>query len=147
LSWSVVEYHITVSDDRDIVACRIIGKYMGGHHVKTRHTVGLTLLAGIAIGAAAVQGLHAQAKVKAYSVSELDTVDSAAQAAYLPSARQAIEAHHGKALRTAAGRVVQIEGAAPPKNVAIVEWDSVRRTGILQIGRLEGDAAPAGQGV
>ncbi len=30
--------------------------------MKTRYTVALTLLAGIAIGAAAVQGLHAQAK-------------------------------------------------------------------------------------
>jgi uncharacterized protein (DUF1330 family) len=93
--------------------------------MKTRYTVALTLLAGIAIGAAVVQGLHAQAKLKAYSVSELETFDTAAQAAYLPSARQAIAAHHGKALRTVAGRVVQIEGAAPPKNAAIVEWDSV----------------------
>ena len=93
--------------------------------MKTRYTVALTLLGGIAIGAAAVQGLHAQAKLKAYSVSELETFDNAAQGAYLPSARQAIEAHHGKALRTVAGQVVQIEGAAPPKNVAIVEWDSL----------------------
>jgi hypothetical protein len=54
-----------------------------------------------------MQGLHAQAtKLKAYSVSELDSIDTAAQAAYLPGARKAIEAHHGKALRTAAGRVV-----------------------------------------
>jgi len=68
---------------------------------------------------------YLQAKLKAYSVSEFETFDNAAQGAYLPSARQAIEAHHGKALRTAAGRVVQIEGAAPPKNVGIVEWDSV----------------------
>jgi uncharacterized protein (DUF1330 family) len=93
--------------------------------MKTRYMVALTLLAGIAIGAAAVQGLHAQAKLKAYSVSELEPFDTAAQAAYLPGVRKAIEAHHGKALRTAAGRVVQIEGAAPPKSSAIVEWDSV----------------------
>jgi uncharacterized protein (DUF1330 family) len=93
--------------------------------MKSRYTIGLTLLAGIAIGALAMQGLHAQAKLKAYSVSELEPFDTAAQAAYLPGVRKAIEAHHGKALRTAAGRVVQIEGAAPPKSSAIVEWDSV----------------------
>ncbi len=40
----------------------MIGKHTGGRHMKTRYTVALTLLAGIAIGAAAVQGLHAQAK-------------------------------------------------------------------------------------
>jgi uncharacterized protein (DUF1330 family) len=86
----------------------------------------MALLAGVAIGATAVQGLYAQgAKLKAYSVSEIDTPDRSAMAAYLPVARNAIEAAHGRALRTAAGRVVQIEGEPAPKNVGIVEWDSL----------------------
>jgi hypothetical protein len=50
-----------------------------------RHiSLGLAMLAGVAIGAAAVQGLHAQAKPKAYTVVESVTVDGAAQAAYTP---------------------------------------------------------------
>ncbi|GIQ75084.1 DUF1330 domain-containing protein [Bradyrhizobium sp. ma5] len=86
----------------------------------------MALLAGVTIGAIAVQGLHAQGtKLKAYTVSEVEVLDPAAQAAYLPAARKAIEAAHGRALRTAAGRVVQIEGASPPKSAAIVEWDSM----------------------
>src|SRR5947209_17173649 len=86
----------------------------------------LALLAGVAIGAIALPGLHAQgAKLKAYAVSELEILDASAQAAYLPAARKAIEAAHGRPLRTAAGRVVQIEGAPAPKNAAIVEWDSL----------------------
>ena len=85
----------------------------------------MTLLAGVAIGAIAVQGLHAQgAKLKAYSVSESEVLDATAQAAYLAAARKAQEAH-GHTLRTAAGRVVQIEGGPPPKSVGIVEWDSL----------------------
>jgi uncharacterized protein (DUF1330 family) len=36
-----------------------------------------------------------------------------------------IEEAHGRALRTAAGRVVRIEGDAPPKTAALTEWDSV----------------------
>ena len=89
-------------------------------------TYTMTLLAGIAIGAIALQGLHAQgAKLKAYTVSEVEVLDPSAQAAYLPVARKAIEAAHGRALRTAAGRVVQIEGGSPPKSAAIVEWDSM----------------------
>ncbi len=44
---------------------------------------------------------------------------------YLPTVRKAIEKGHGHALRTLNGRVVSIEGPPPPKNVAIVEWDSV----------------------
>jgi uncharacterized protein (DUF1330 family) len=86
----------------------------------------MTLLAGVAIGALALEGIHAQgAKLKAYSVSEFEILDASAQATYLPLARKALEAAHGRALRTAAGRVVQIEGAPAPKTVGIVEWDSL----------------------
>jgi uncharacterized protein (DUF1330 family) len=85
----------------------------------------MTLLAGIAIGAFALQGLHAQgAKQKAYSISEVEILDASAHAAYLPAARKAVEAAHGHPLRTTRGRVVQLDGAPAPKNVALVEWDS-----------------------
>jgi uncharacterized protein (DUF1330 family) len=46
-------------------------------------------------------------------------------AGYVPSIRNAIQQAHGRSLRTLNGRVVSIEGGAPPKNVAIVEWDSL----------------------
>jgi uncharacterized protein (DUF1330 family) len=90
------------------------------------HKIGMVLLAGVAIGAIAVQGLHAQgAKLKAYSVGESEVIDASAQAAYLAAARNAIGAAHGRALRTAAGRVVQLDGEPAPKSVGIVEWDSL----------------------
>ena len=74
------------------------------------------MLVGAALGALAVEGLHAQgSKLKAYVISENEIIDASAQAAYLPTARKLIEAAHGHALRTAGGRVVQIEGGAPPK--------------------------------
>lgn len=48
--------------------------------MKTKYTVALSVLAGIAVGALAMQGLHAQAtKLKAYIISELDTFDAAAR--------------------------------------------------------------------
>jgi Domain of unknown function (DUF1330) len=75
----------------------------------------LAVVVGAALGAAATQGLHAQAKLKAYSVSELDVSDMEAQKAYLPVARTAIEGAHGRALRTAAGRVEHIEGLRLPR--------------------------------
>ena len=68
----------------------------------------MTLLAGVAIGAIGLQGLHAQgAKQKAYSVNEFEILDKSAQAAYLAAARKAVEAAHGRPLRTSNGRVVQ----------------------------------------
>ncbi len=86
----------------------------------------MTLLAGVAVAAIALQALHAQgAKLKAYSVAEIEILDPSAQDTYLPAARKALEAAHGRALRTTAGRVVQIHGGPAPKAVAIVEWDSL----------------------
>jgi uncharacterized protein (DUF1330 family) len=94
--------------------------------MRSNYKIALAVTAGVAIGATAVQGLYAQgAKLKAYSIAESDILDRSAQAAYLPAVRSAIEAAHGRALRTAAGRVVQIEGEAAPKSIGIVEWDSV----------------------
>jgi uncharacterized protein (DUF1330 family) len=94
--------------------------------MKTNYKVAIALVAGAALGAAATQGLHAQAKakLKAYSVGEVEVM-GAMDPSYLPAVRKAIEKGHGHALRTLNGRVVSIEGPPPPKNVAIVEWDSV----------------------
>ena len=91
----------------------------------TKSKIMIAVVVGVAIGAAATQGLHAQAKLKAYSISENVITDDTAVAKYLPAVRKAIADNHGKALLTLRGRVVPIEGAAPPSNVGIVEWDSV----------------------
>jgi uncharacterized protein (DUF1330 family) len=93
--------------------------------LKTKYAVTLSLLAGMAIGSVAMQGLHAQgAKLKAWSVGEIEPVSGATvSASYLKDARDAIANAHGRALRTVNGRVIAIDGNAPAK-VAIVEWDS-----------------------
>jgi uncharacterized protein (DUF1330 family) len=92
--------------------------------MKSNCKVVIALVAGTAIGGAAIQGLHAQAKLKAYGVGELEVMGTLPPD-YLPTVRKAIEAAHGHALRTLNGRVVSIEGAPAPKNLAIIEWDSV----------------------
>ena len=86
----------------------------------------MALLAGVAIGATAIQGLYAQgAKPKAYTVGENEILDASAHAAYLPKVRTVVRAAHGRPLLTSDGRVVEIEGGPAPKSVAIVEWDSL----------------------
>ena len=93
--------------------------------MKTQYTMTLTLLAGVAIGAVAVQGLHAQAKLKAYSVVEVEPLAGATiSTSYLDTVRKAIVNAHGRALRTINGKVFHIEGAPAPVRVGIVEWDS-----------------------
>jgi uncharacterized protein (DUF1330 family) len=94
--------------------------------MRSNYKIAMVLLAGVAIGAIAVQGLHAQgAKLKAYAIAEFEPLDTSAQAQVLPVARKAIEAANGHSLRTTAGRVVQVEGGPPPKSVGITEWGSV----------------------
>ena len=111
--------------------------------MRSSYKLAMVLLAGVAIGAIAVQGLYAQgAKLKAYSIAEIEILDASAQAAYLPAARKAIEAAHGHALRTAAGRVVQIEGGPAPKNVGIVEWDSLDEAVAFYKSKAWADLAP-----
>ena len=94
--------------------------------MRSNYKIAMVLLAGVAIGAVAVQSLHAQgAKLKAYAIAEFEPLDISARAAGLPAARKVIEAAGGHSLRTTAGRVVQIEGGPAPKSVGITEWPSV----------------------
>jgi uncharacterized protein (DUF1330 family) len=74
-------------------------------------------LTGAAIGALAVQGLHAQTKLPAYVVSEIEITDlDAYEKEYAPIAQALIKAAGGHLL--AAGQnIVSFEGA-PPKNTS-----------------------------
>ena len=92
--------------------------------MKTYYTVGLSMVAGAALGAAAIQGLHAQAKPKAYQVTELEVIDNAAWQEFVKAVRASQQAASGRNLRTAMGKVVAFVGA-PPKNVGITEFDSL----------------------
>ena len=94
--------------------------------MKSRYTVALSMLAGIALGAAAIQGLHAQAKPKAYTISELEVLDATALAAYVPKVLEAQKAAGARPLRTAGGKIVAMEGTAP-KRVAITEFESLEQ--------------------
>jgi uncharacterized protein (DUF1330 family) len=110
--------------------------------MKTKYTVALSMLAGVAIGAVAVQGLQAQGKPKAYTVSELESLDPAAQAAFTPLAQAAMKAAGGRTLNTGGGKVVGIDGPAPPKRVVINEWDSLDQAEAYYKSKAWNDLAP-----
>ena len=109
--------------------------------MKTRYTVILSMIAGAALGGAAIQGLHAQAKPKAYTVSELETIDAAANAAFVPLVQAAQKAAGGRNLRTGGGKIVALEGTAP-KRVAITEWDSLEQAEAFYKSKAWNDLAP-----
>jgi uncharacterized protein (DUF1330 family) len=93
--------------------------------MKTRSMAALALLAGAAIGAVAVQGLHAESKAPVYVVTETDISDlDAFQKEYLPVVQPTIKAAGGR--RVAAGQnIVVLEGPSPGTRVAINEFDSL----------------------
>jgi uncharacterized protein (DUF1330 family) len=93
--------------------------------MKTRSIAALAWLAGAAIGAVAVQGLHAQTKAPVYVVTETDISDlDAFQKEYLPVVQPTIKAAGGR--RVAAGQnIVVLEGPSPGTRVAINEFDSL----------------------
>jgi uncharacterized protein (DUF1330 family) len=93
--------------------------------------LGVGLLAGTAIGAAAVTGLHAQAKPPVYLVTEIDVTNPEAYGKEFASKAQAtIKAAGGKfvvlggAGGASAKPITSIEGT-PPKRIAIQQWESL----------------------
>jgi uncharacterized protein (DUF1330 family) len=91
----------------------------------SRSTILLAALVGATVGGAAIHGLHAQAKPKAYVVSELETLDAKAAADYAERALKMQEAAGGRNLRTGGGKVTSMEGPPPPQRVAITEWENL----------------------
>ena len=93
--------------------------------MKTRYIVALSVAAGIAIGAAAIQTLHAQAKLPGIVIAEIDVSNvDAYTKEFLPLADKAF-ASFSSTFLTRGGRIETINGAAPPKRVIIRQFDSL----------------------
>ena len=95
--------------------------------MKTNYKVAIALVAGAAIGGAAIQGLHAQAKPPAYVVAEIDvTNQDAFIKEYLPLAQKVL-AEGGSGYKTIArgGKTVSIEGAPPKSRIVINTFGSL----------------------
>jgi uncharacterized protein (DUF1330 family) len=97
------------------------------HAMHSKSKIVLALVAGVALGAAAVQGLHAQAKPKAYLVTESEVLDPAALSAYLPQVRQAAKAAGGTLdFVGPSEKIVAVVGEAP-KRIGVSEWESLEK--------------------
>jgi len=91
----------------------------------SKYKMTLAMLAGAALGAAAVQGLHAQAKPPVYTVTEIDVTNIEAYTKeYAPLAQASIKNSCGKLL-AAGQKVTKLEGDPPKPRVAIQVWDSL----------------------
>jgi uncharacterized protein (DUF1330 family) len=93
--------------------------------------VGLGLIAGTVLGAAAVSGLHAQAKAPVYLVTEIDVTNPEAYGKeFAPKAQASIKAAGGKQIAiggvggAGAKGVTALSGTAP-KRAVIQQWESM----------------------
>jgi uncharacterized protein (DUF1330 family) len=100
--------------------------------MKTYYTIALSMLAGAALGAVAIQGLHAQAKPPVYYIAEIDVTNPDAYAKeYAPQAQAIIKAAGGRFLAiggaAATGAKVTAFDGEPPKRAVVQVWDSMEQ--------------------
>lgn len=89
------------------------------------YKVALAMAAGISLGAAAVENLHAQAKRAGYVVAEINMKDQDGyMKEFLPPAVKAIEEAGGKYV-VRGGKTVSLQGEAPPSRVVILRFESM----------------------
>ena len=91
--------------------------------MKTHYTVALSMIAGAALGAAAIQGLHAQTK-KVYFITESQILDQAGIGAYNTHVQEVLKKAGGDLV--VSDKVTAVLGDAPQR-VAISEWANVEK--------------------
>ena len=93
--------------------------------MRIQYAVPLAMLAGIGIGAVAVQTLQAQATPPIYYIAEIDVTNIEAYTKeYAPKAQAIIKAAGGR-LVAAGQKVTALEGEPPKPRVAVIVWDSM----------------------
>ena len=94
--------------------------------MKSRFTISLAILAGVGIGAVAVQSLHAQNKPPVYFVGETEISNPDAYAKeYLPVVMADIKANGGRYI--AAGKATPLEGEPPKTRIVVIAFDSLEK--------------------
>ena len=95
--------------------------------MKPRYTVALSICAGLAIGVAAVQALHAQAKLPAYVIAEIDVMDPGPyDKEYVPPAAKAIADGGGKYV-VRGGETAAFYGEPPKPRIAVMVFESMEK--------------------
>src|SRR4051794_26107601 len=92
--------------------------------MKMPYSVGLALIAGVLIGAATIQMLHAQSKPPVYmiAINEVSNEEGYTKE-YAPAAMKSIKEQGG--VYVAAGPGTQITGSLPKGRTVILRWESL----------------------
>jgi uncharacterized protein (DUF1330 family) len=96
----------------------------------------------VALGVGAVSVLHAQAKLPAYVVVEIDVKDQDGYSKdFLPKAQALIKEMGGKYLAGGFNKALALTGAKPPNRVVLLQFPDVDAVKVFydKEGRLEAD--------
>ena len=93
--------------------------------MNTKFKLTLAALAGVALGATAIQGLNAQTKPHGYIISEVEVTDAAVYQTYLDRNTPLVASAGGRFL-SRGEKIVALDGT-PPKRFSIFEFDSVEK--------------------
>ena len=92
-----------------------------------RVRLGLAMLVGFGLGAAVVEGLHAQTKPPAYVISEIDVTNADAYTKeYVPLANKAL-ADSGQKRLASGGRTVALAGTPPASRIVVSVFESIEK--------------------
>lgn len=95
--------------------------------MKMKYLLASTMLVGVAIGAVAVQSLHAQSKLPAYVISEIDVTNPEAYAReYVPLANKAL-AESGQKRLVSGGKTIALAGAPPASRVVVSVFENLEK--------------------
>jgi uncharacterized protein (DUF1330 family) len=94
--------------------------------MQTHYAITVGICVGFAIGAVAVQSLHAQAKPPVYYIGENNVTNADGyRSEFLPLAESSIKAHGGRYI--AAGNATALAGDPPKSRVIILVWNSMEQ--------------------
>jgi uncharacterized protein (DUF1330 family) len=110
--------------------------------MKANHKIAAAVIGSFALGVCTVSVLHAQVKLPAYVVAEIDVKDQDGYAKdFLPKAQANIKEHGGKYLAGGLNKAIGLSGSPPPNRVVLLQFadmDAVKSFEDKQI-QLESD--------
>ena len=83
----------------------------------------IALVAGAAIGATAIQAVHAQTKSLAYAIAEVEVIDAPTYKTFLDGTAPTLKKHGAKFLARG-GKTISVAGE-PPKRIAIYTFENM----------------------
>lgn len=91
--------------------------------MRSNNKIAIAVIASFALGAGAGSVLHAQAKIPAYSVAEIDVKDQDGYAKdFLPKAQANIKENGGKYLAGGINKAISMSGSPPPNRVVLLQF-------------------------